>query len=450
MEPDDLPRQDEASAVRKYHVGVSGGRVGAIGDNAIVNYKTYIKIYEAAPRSVASLVRVKAFEDTIKARTAVFVGRRFVIDEIDAAFDDARFPSGYVIVEGEPGIGKTSLLSRLVSDRGYVHHLNSVTLGFRTNEQFLNNVCAQLIIRYNLDVDLPDRISRDPGYLPMLLQSAAAESKNLPLVIAVDALDEVQDKTPLTLPSTLPQGVFFLITTRYGHRNQINVDRARFIELRDDDRRNVMDLRTYVVVRYRLNKERFQQRVSAWDVGACEFIRIVTRRSEGNFMYLWRVLDDIESGALSRNTLDDIRRLPQGLTAYYADHWKAMRSRNETLFRNYQQPVISILSAVLEPVSVTQLFSWMARLWADVFGARKRPDPSRVTEVVRGWIEFLNVEEATDSEPRYRIYHATLIEWIHAEIGETRYDGLIRDYDGLISDAALAKIDGFTVAPQPA
>jgi hypothetical protein len=443
VDEDHASEGDQASGLSKYDVDVSGGTVGAIGDNAFINYGTVIKIYGAAPPSLSSLVRVKDFEATIRARTAEFVGRRYVIDEIDADLGDISFPSGYIIVEGEPGIGKTSLLSKLVSDRGYVHHLNSVGLGIRSNEEFLRNVCAQLIIRFKLDIPVPDRISRDAGFLSRLLTLAAEEPANLPLVIAVDALDEVQANNRLTLPPSLPSGVFFLITTRYGHRGEIQVDRSRYIDLRDDDHRNLMDLRSYVVIRFRSNRAVMNDRVTGWHVSTCQFIRIVTRRSEGNFMYLWRVLDDIESGALSGATLDDIKHLPQGLNAYYARHWDAMRSRDGSLFRRYQQPVISILASVLEPVSIPQLLGWLVRLWADVFGPRKRPDSTQVNDVVHGWAEFLNVEEAADGEPRYRIYHATLIDWIHAQIGDTVYDGLIRDYDGLISDTALAKIEGF-------
>jgi hypothetical protein len=58
--------------------------------------------------------RVTQFRTLVKERTRDFVGRDFVFKGIDAALTDPAFPSGYVIIRGEPGIGKTSLVCELV------------------------------------------------------------------------------------------------------------------------------------------------------------------------------------------------------------------------------------------------------------------------------------------------------------------------------------------------
>jgi hypothetical protein len=41
-------------------------------------------------------------------RTRSFVGREFVFSAVDYALRDQSFRSGYIVLQGEPGIGKTA------------------------------------------------------------------------------------------------------------------------------------------------------------------------------------------------------------------------------------------------------------------------------------------------------------------------------------------------------
>ena len=51
------------------------------------------------------------FSSLIRERTEDFVGRRMLVQQISDAMDDPEFGSGYIIIQGEPGIGKTALLA---------------------------------------------------------------------------------------------------------------------------------------------------------------------------------------------------------------------------------------------------------------------------------------------------------------------------------------------------
>ena len=140
---------------------------------------------------------------------------------IDEALADRRLPSGYVVLQGEPGIGKTAIIGQLVKQRAFVHHFNVAPLGIRSPQAFLSNVCAQLIVRYGLDHDsLPPEATQDGGFLARLLAEAAEEDANHPVVVAVDALDEAEDvglppgANRLFLPPSLPAGVYFVVSTR--------------------------------------------------------------------------------------------------------------------------------------------------------------------------------------------------------------------------------------------
>ena len=117
---------------------------------------------------------VTDFTALIDEHTAEFVGRRRFSERLWAALDDDAFGSGYLFVHGEPGIGKTALLAKLVRERNMVHHFNSALLGVTSREHFLRNVCAQLIPRYELPYErLPADATYHSGVLLDLLSRAA-------------------------------------------------------------------------------------------------------------------------------------------------------------------------------------------------------------------------------------------------------------------------------------
>ena len=52
------------------------------------------------------------FDTLIAEKTNGFVGRQFVFDALDAFLSEEK--SGYFVIWGEPGIGKTALMGQLV------------------------------------------------------------------------------------------------------------------------------------------------------------------------------------------------------------------------------------------------------------------------------------------------------------------------------------------------
>ncbi len=127
----------------------------------------------------------------ISDKTEGFVGRQWLFDVIDGFIRDA--PRGYVLLHGDPGIGKTALMAYLVRNRGYVHHFNVRTDGINRADTFLKNICAQLIAAHGLDYAyLPPEATRDASFLNRLLAEAAAKlrPRGERLVVLVDALDE--------------------------------------------------------------------------------------------------------------------------------------------------------------------------------------------------------------------------------------------------------------------
>src|SRR5205085_450094 len=106
-----------------------------------------VHAFNRAPYSIRDQIR--DYSRYIEEKTRGFVGRQFVFDAITQFTH--QHPRGYFIVRGDPGIGKSALTAQLVKTGGHIHHFNIRAEGSSKADQFLRNLCAQLIARYNLD-----------------------------------------------------------------------------------------------------------------------------------------------------------------------------------------------------------------------------------------------------------------------------------------------------------
>ncbi|MFO7661349.1 MAG: AAA family ATPase [Chloroflexota bacterium] len=393
----------------------------------VTEFSDIFRLYSLAPQDMAANIRIKEFENLVRERTRLFVGREYIVQAILGLIDDPAFTSGYIIVSGEPGIGKTALLAHLVEQWGSVHHFNVAAQNIRTPDQFLRNICAQLIVRYRLPHSvLPADASKDSGYLSRLLVEASAQLGAKPLLVLVDALDEAEEvgwssrTNRLFLPPSLPVGVYVIVTTRPQHDPALVVDQQRDIYLGDDDPRNLEDVRTYISNYLQAHRLEISQQLAPGDIDESELIQILTEKSEGNFMYLTYVLNDIRAGKYGLLHANAVLNLPKGLRGYYKAHWRLMCGRYPAQFDKSIRPVICLLATVRESVSVSQLAHWSGL------------PHYQVREVIAGWREFLN-EDETAGEQRFRIYHTSFRDFLQEEVG-------LDDYHDLIVNAALLKI----------
>jgi hypothetical protein len=398
----------------------------------IVTGDIVFQTFAQTPMLLSNHIRLREFQTLINERTRKFVGRDFVFKAINDLLKSPNFPSGYIVISGEPGIGKTTLLAQLVKLRGYVHHFNICTQNIRSTQDFLANLCAQLVVRYELEhFMLPSEATQDSGFLSRLLSEVAEKERDQPVIILVDALDEAEDiglapgANRLYLPPALPDGVFFVVTTRPKVDYRLFVDRRKDIYLRDEDPCNLQDVRLYIQDFLKEHWAPMALRVEQWGLEEEEFVDVITEKSEGNFMYLVYVLGDIRDGRLTATNIDDIRNLPQGLQDYYQHHWRSMRAPDPDRFDKYYEAVVCILAAVREPVTISQVVEWT------------KLSPVRVKEVIGEWREFLNVHEVKQGESLYRVYHTSFQDFLQEEVGLTRYHDMI-------AQRALDKIPGFS------
>ena len=372
-----------------------------------------LNVYSYFKATPANLRR--SFDVLMRDKLRGFVGRQFVFDAIDGFLDTHN--SGYYVIRGVPGIGKSALMAKLINDRGYVHHFNIASQNVRSSRVFLENICAQLIDRYELEHDdIPHRAFDDSGFLVQCLGEAVASPENLPIVLAIDALDEADRlgiaaaANTLYLPSSLPKGVYVVVTTRPLDDLRLSVAQQQVLDLEADSEGNLQDITTYI--EGYIEREGVRERLATWGVSEEQFVTGLRSKSQGNFMYLYHVLPAIEEGRFVQGTLDE---LPEGLMAYYRRHWRQMREGNENAFDEVYEPIVCILGVAQEPVTVQQIANWT------------KLEQGQVKESIRLWREFLE-EEHVDKEQHYRIYHTSFQDFLKEQVDLVRYDDMIADY----------------------
>jgi hypothetical protein len=430
-----MPQQQEPSKVES--AGHRSVAIGGYNSGMVITGDVNIfQFFHRSSGTIGQYIRTREFETLVAARTKDFIGRSFIFDAIDQALNNTQhFPSGYIVVNGEPGIGKTSLLARLVKQNNFIHHFNIATQNIRTAKDFLGNVCAQIITAYGLEYStLPDNATRDSGFLSSLLLQAVAKSNGKPVVIVIDALDEAEDDglppdvNRLFLPSVLPEGVFFLVSTRPQYDYRLDVDNKKEIPIESGGLQNREDIQQYIENFVEQNADSMLPAITHWDLTKEQFVQTLMDKSEGNFMYLVYVLQDIAKGFINPHNIDHVSRLPQGLKGYYQRHWRSMQHNEPDRFRNYYEPVVCMLATAREPVSIIQIVEWTRRQWPQL-------SAGEIEKVIRSWREFLTEDESLEP-PTYRIYHYSFQNFLRKEVDLTLYDAII-------ASNALDKIPGF-------
>jgi hypothetical protein len=401
--------------------GMTVGNISSSTGVAIGNgIRQVVNHFNLPPEAAAALIDLRVMlgsslgldtsqyqiADLILDRTREFVGRDHVFEQIDKFV--ANNSSGYLTIEGDPGLGKSAILAEYVRRKGCIVHFNVRALGVVSSAQFLQNVCAQLIAEANLPyASLPAEATQDGAFLLKLLKEAGAKRESgEKLVIAVDALDEVDlaahptGANILFLPPTLPEGIYFIMT-----RRQVAIPfsvRAtqELLDLMSFPAENKKDVEIY------LTRAVERPLLRAWidqqsNLSMGDFVNKMVDLSESNFMYLRYVLPEIEKGQYKELNID---KLPRGLEGYYDSHWVHMGMMAKPLPRTKIR-IVYVLCEARQPVTR----SFIAHIAKD---SALQIDDLAVQEVLDEWDQFLHEQESTSGK-LYSIYHASFRDFLY-------------------------------------
>jgi hypothetical protein len=360
-------------------------------------------------------------ETIIQDRIQDFTGRRFVFAAIAEFLQNNR--KGYFVLEAEPGVGKSSIMAKLVLllNQRCVAHFNSQSQGIVRAEQFLENACLQLSEGFQLNYQqLPENATRDGNFFSRLLGEVSAKLGGKKLILVVDALDEVdlsfqgRGSNVLYLPDVLPDNVYFIVSKQ---PKTLPLPKHQVFDLMQYSAESLADVKLYIDKRTS-NSASIQSWINRQNLQRDQFVAAVAQKSQNNFMYLRYVLNDIDSGKYSDVTLND---LPRELEGYYEKHWDRMEMAvKDKELRRRKLKVIYLLTKTRKPVS------------CDILADFAEEDALDVQEVLDDWEQFLG--RNSDIPPDYSINHASFQRFLHRQDVIEKAGVSLRDIETAISD----------------
>ncbi|MGW2052149.1 hypothetical protein ACWCPF_44630 [Streptomyces sp. NPDC001858] len=342
-----------------------------------------------------------AAADIIRTKTAGFVGRDYVFTAVEKFIED--HDRGFLVLEGDPGAGKTAILAEYIRRTHCVGHFNLRAQGLNTAGHFVKSLSEQFVARYGAHgaggADGGEAVPR------MLSEVRAGLPDGIPLVIAVDALDEAEATpgaaNPLYLPGILDEGTYLVLTTR-RNESALHIDSPfQKIDLKDFHAETMADVRRHL--ENRLSEGALARRVEESHLGTDEVVARLSEMSEGNFMYLYYTLMDIaRSPGLDLDRF--LRELPQGLENYYRLHWQSM-GMTAAEAPTVNAWILYVLCEAEAPLPAWIISSILAPVTT-------RVSPASVQQCLTQWLPFLHRDMST-SPAKYSLYHASFRDFLH-------------------------------------
>ncbi|HZF51915.1 MAG TPA: AAA family ATPase, partial [Polyangiaceae bacterium] len=367
-----------------------------------------------------------------RSRHRYFVGREDVLAEIDRALFEGSIDGRWVLVTGNPGMGKSALLSACVERV-------KARVGGEPPHHFLR--------RGQHDWDRPDAVVRSlaariealfPEQMWEDTQPELRLSKRLAevsekvlvpqgqrLVLVVDGLDEVQgsegtvNPLPLFLPASLPRGVVVLCASRpvyphlawiesQGNVHPIDLGEERWSSSNEEACRQLLRVRA-------------AELKPTLEAG---FVEAAATRAEGNLLYADRLVEWLRSQPVERRRVE---LLPRGIEAFLTQVWERLRALPKDEFEQGARG-LGVLCAAREALPLSALGASAGWPMSDL-DARDR--------FLRATRTLLLKEEAPpggDGEAAYRPYHESFRAFVVQRLGAE----VMRGYHARLFDTVAA------------
>lgn len=365
-----------------------------------------------------------------------FWGREWLFESISQFRASNRSTGGYVVITGLPGQGKSAIAAHLADAPNTLLHFFRRDTGDSALGSFQTHLADQACERFGVTEDVKRRHKQPEEFLSTLLWELSSNAgSHADIVVIVDGLDEAAPealragRNPLGLPARLGRGVFVVITSRERTDCRLaHVDAATpILEIRlHKEAASNEDASGFI--RQQLEHPDVSKYVERNGISRDAFVKMLTAKSEGNFMYLRHVLPELARGILVGTQL---QHFPKGLAEFYELHWVEMRKDAQGADIGLRMAVLAVLGALKEPCPPSDLQEIIKCFAAapNVDGVQVVLDRrmlSASNEELRTlldeWDEFLLSETHLDQETEYRIYHLEFGEFVCRKAREEKCD----------------------------
>jgi hypothetical protein len=335
--------------------------------------------------SGAATVYFPSQQQLIEEQARGMIGRGYVEDALDRFIATQR--SGYFIIEGGPGSGKSAIAARLAINRTPVHHFIGRT-GRRSDVRLiLSSLIAQLGAAPDADALATKPVDELIARFDRALQRRARASSAVLLLF--DALNELtpDDVEPSFLPvDPLPPGVHVVVTSQPGERL------TRLVE-------QLATVPTQIYQLGPLRPEEVQAMIVSRQPDATGFlIDRIQRASLGNPLYIRATMD-----ALALDSDFEVEALPKAVEGYFGRVTRALPDNR--LLRD----VLGFIGASRKNLSLLEL--------SQLTGSAQR---EVATEAIASIRLFL-----LEIDGSYAFYHERFHDFV---VGELLYEDELRDY----------------------
>jgi len=275
-------------------------------------------------------------------RLASFVGRTDELKELGQRIEQLLPTGGYITITGQAGQGKSSIIAKLVEQRGVdqtAFHFIPLNPGPEHQIGLLRNLLARLILKYNLsDLYLASesRAALHDALLALLKEVTAKGGQE---VIFIDGLDQLEEEQTGVrglsfLPSNPPPGIVLVLGTRPN-------DALRPLEL----------LKPHVTYPLpNLSRQDFDLILQHRGVSlSSELADRFYEAMQQNALYLDLVAKELaeHDQQAPEELIQQLTENPERLFSLATDRFK----RQPWLWRNLIKPILGLLLVIQEPLS---------------------------------------------------------------------------------------------------
>ncbi len=412
--------------------------------------------------------------------TRGFVGRGWLIDEVDAFISQAAYR--YMVVVGEAGIGKSAFAARLIQlGKANAYHfcvareggsLEPVAFARSLGVQLARTLPGfgeQLVNQTPMKkIDVTQEIKELKGgtvygvYIEkFIVQGPSAQEAfqllvreplqlwansqpgSTRVVLIVDALDEATrlDRHPniadlVNETRDLPDQVRWVLTSRpdgAASFSEMLPGRQQLVLERSEG--NLNDVGEYVDAALAEPAIAVGLQTAAMDPATLR--NELLTRSSGNFLYLKYVLQGLREDIAAGRPPPPVDRLPMGLDAVYSEFLdRVLASKAKNDWRRIYRPVLGVLAVAQEALAFEQLV------------ALSGVNEQATNDVVEDLRQLLDVPQAGQTGA-FRIYHTSFADFLTDRTRNPAYWTDPIYYHRQIAENLLERFDGVWAKTRP-